>query len=438
MSDALPLPARPNLEQYKKLAKELQQACRSADAASISGWARRWLGQLNRLRKTPDTPDTADRIERETQRMVARWQRFTERHSRAARCLLADAQYFIALEHEFASWPKFVAHLEALTQDDSAIARFEKAADAIVTGDLKTLKRLLRQQPGLVRARSSREHQSTLLHYVSANGVEDWRQLTPPNIVEITRTLLDAGAEVNATSTAYGGGSTTLGLTATSIHPEQARVQIALLELLMSRGAAMEQPGLAGNDHGAIKGCLANGQGEAARFFAERGAPMDLEDAAGVGRLDAVRTHFDDTGALRPPSTRAQLDSGFLYACGYGRNDVVRFLLERGADPGTRNDASQTGLHWAAYGPHIEVVKMLLEAGAPVNVADALQHTPLDWAIGACVGAGTDDQRRRGYEMVARLIRAGAVPDLDRLRPRTRERVTADEQLGAALRGELR
>ena len=59
----------------------------------------------------------------------------------ARRCLLADAQYFIALVHEFASWPKFVAHLEALTQGESAIVRFEKAADAIVTGDLDAARR---------------------------------------------------------------------------------------------------------------------------------------------------------------------------------------------------------------------------------------------------------------------------------------------------------
>jgi hypothetical protein len=437
MSDALPLPARPNLAQYKKLAKDLQRACRSSDADRITAWARRWVAQLNRLRKAPETHDADERNDREAQRMVARWRRFTERHPRAQRCLLANAQYFIALEHEFASWPKFVTHLEALTESDSAIARFEKAADAIVAGDMKTLTRLLRQHPGLVRARSTREHHSTLLHYVSANGVEDWRQLTPPNIVEIASTLLDAGADVNATSTAYGGGSTTLGLAATSIHPEQAGVQIALLELLMSRGAAMEQPGLAGNDHGAIKGCLANGQGAAAMFFAERGAFMDLEDAAGVGRLDVVRTHFDDSGALKSPATQAQMESGFLYACGYGRHDVVRFLLDRGADPAVHNDMNQTGLHWAAYGPHIEVVKLLLEAGAPVNVPDALQRRPLDWAIGTYMGAATDDQRRRAHEMVARLIRAGATPDLDRLKPRIQERIRADEQLAAALRGEM-
>jgi ankyrin repeat protein len=132
------------------------------------------------------------------------------------------------------------------------------------------------------------------------------------------------------------------------------------------------------------------------------------------------------------------MESGFLYACGYGRHDVVRFLLDRGADPAVHNDMNQTGLHWAAYGPHIEVVKLLLEAGAPVDVPDALRRRPLDWAIGAYMGAGTDDERRRAHEMVARLIRAGATPDLDRLEPRIQERIRANEQLAAALRGEMR
>jgi hypothetical protein len=43
------------------------------------------------------------------------------------------------------------------------------------------------------------------LHYCSANGVEGYRQKTPKNIVEITRILLEAGAEVDARADVYGG-----------------------------------------------------------------------------------------------------------------------------------------------------------------------------------------------------------------------------------------
>jgi hypothetical protein len=50
MSDALSLPARPNLEQYKKLAKDLQHACKSADPGAIRQWAERSQETIARLR----------------------------------------------------------------------------------------------------------------------------------------------------------------------------------------------------------------------------------------------------------------------------------------------------------------------------------------------------------------------------------------------------
>ena len=63
---------------------------------------------------------------------------------------------------------------------------------------MATLKRLLDENPQLIRARSTREHQATLLHYVSANGVEGYRQKTPNNAAKVAEILLQAGAEVDA------------------------------------------------------------------------------------------------------------------------------------------------------------------------------------------------------------------------------------------------
>jgi hypothetical protein len=40
-SDALSLPPHPNLEQYKKLARDFQRACKSADAGTIRACRRR-------------------------------------------------------------------------------------------------------------------------------------------------------------------------------------------------------------------------------------------------------------------------------------------------------------------------------------------------------------------------------------------------------------
>ena len=66
--------------------------------------------------------------------------------------------------------------------------------------DAQKLARLLREDPTLVRARSTRDHNSTLLHYVSANGLEGFRQKTPKNIVRFKQLasvgLLDQGLKI--------------------------------------------------------------------------------------------------------------------------------------------------------------------------------------------------------------------------------------------------
>src|SRR4051795_2147087 len=233
MSDALSLPPRPNLGQYKKLAKDFQHACRSGAPGAIREWAARWAETLAGLHGQVSKLETRREIHSDIERVERQWNKLQKSNERAAGCTLAGAQLFIARCHGFASWPKFAKHLEALARTNSPVSHFEAAVDAVVSGNIAVLEKLLLEHPELVRMRSTREHRSTLLHYVSANGVEDFRQKTPANIAEIARLLLDAGADVDATSDDYGGGCTTLGLVATSVHPEKAGVQVPLMEALL-------------------------------------------------------------------------------------------------------------------------------------------------------------------------------------------------------------
>jgi hypothetical protein len=146
-------------------------------------------------------------------------------------------------------------------------------------------------------------------------------------------------------------------LTATSWHPEHAGVQLPLMELLIDHGAVIDGP----DGGSAVNGCLHNGRGEAAVFFASRGARLDLEGAAGVGRLDVVKRFFADDGSLEPAATEQQMKDGFAWACEFGRTEVVEFLLAKGIKIDARlKHHGQTGLHWAAYGGHAETVKALL------------------------------------------------------------------------------
>lgn len=384
----LPLPPRPDIEQYRKLAKDFQAACKSSEPDAMRRRVLRWAEDLARLSNMPEQPD------RVADRLAARWQQFRGKNERAADCLLADAQLFVARSHGFASWPKFAAHLKDLVRDDSPVSQFEQAVEAIVAGDRDKLAAMLRENPALAKARSARGHGSTLLHYVSANGVEDYRQKTPANIVAIAELLLRAGADVNAESDAYGGHDTALSLTATSCHPEDAGVQIPLMELLIAHGAKFDGP----NGSGTVNDCLRNGRGMAAEILASRGARLDLEGAAGVGRIDLVERFFD-------AATPQQKTYGLCWACEFGRTAVVEFLLRNGVAVDTKLQHGETGLHWAAYGAHPDIVRLLIERGAPLDETESrFGGTPLDWALHAWNSAPRDGF----YEVVAMLIRAGA------------------------------
>ena len=372
------LPPRPNLRQYRKQAKDLLHACVSTDPAALHSWAEQWFDATSdqwketesRLRGIPAIQNLPDCVRREEIDRIEKRVRSSKLSEPDPK--LADAQFFVAREHGFESWPKFAQQIQALHGGNSLAAKFEAAADAITSGDIGTLRRLLREQPELIHTRSERLHNSTLLHYVSANGIEDFRQKTPANIVEIARLLLDAGAEINAESNAYGGGCTALGLVATSGHPERAGVQQALMQLLLDQGAVIDKT--------AIEDCLSNGRGEAARFLASSGAPLNLATASGTGRLDVVRAFFDADGSLKSTATKEQLQRGFLWASMYGSPEVVQFLLDRGADLSHQASVDATALHWAAAGGHLGIVHLLIERGAPLEAINRWGGTVLEQA----------------------------------------------------------
>ena len=383
---SLPLPQHPDLEQYKKLAKELLRAAKSTDPDAIRNWSTSWVKGLVERSGIEITPQLLGRTDRWIQDVAG----FA--HAKLPDVgKLSDAQFVIARSHGFPSWPEFASHLQKATDTNSLEAKFEAAADAIVTGDLSTLKRLLRENRRLARQRSTREHRATLLHYCSANGVEGYRQKTPKNIAEIIRILLEAGAEVDAGAEVYGGDCTTLGLAATSVHPEKAGVQEELMQVLLDRGAVMDKSGITGGRHSLIRGCLANGRPRAARWLAEHGAKLDLEGAAGTGRLAIVETFFDSNGDLKPPATQQDLQRGFVWACGYGYEDVVEFLLSHGADLTDDAGSDEPPLHMAVVGASLSIVKLLIARGAALEQLNGYGGTPLGQAGWSFVNGDPDD-----------------------------------------------
>jgi Ankyrin repeats (3 copies) len=462
------LPSRPNLEQYRKQAKELLKGWKASDPKTtrkladaqhavardhgFDTWKKftEEIGKRTGLSEKAATWKAAEdalvagddktlvRLLREHEKMLRTEQpRSSWLGGLTPDYKDGDARTIIARNHFFESWKNFAEFAEQLKHASSPVSRFERAVDAVISGDAASLERELKESPDLVRARSTRTHHSTLLHYVGANGVESWRQRTPKNAVQIAEILFDAGSEIDATAEMYGGGCTTLGLVATSCHPRDAGLQQPLIDVLLARGASIDARGAGGGSNAGliINSCLANGRPEAAEYLARRGAPLDLEGAAGIGRLDLVQAFFNPDGRLKPPATLAQLKDGFTWACEYGQTAVVEYLLDHGVAVGEvlPRPHKQTGLHWAALGGHVDTVKALLKHHPPLDVKDAsFDASPLGWALYGWWERRNEAPARREpyYEVVALLVDAGSPVESEWL---SKDNASAEPRMFAAL-----
>jgi ankyrin repeat protein len=380
--DPRPLPFDAGLERYQ------EQAARLLDAHAADGAA-----AINLLRH--HHPRFLD------ERIPWLPKRLDDSAIAAARLDLDDARLALARWYDFADWAALAGYAESVNAADSPVRAFEAAVEAVVNGDQPCLAALLGQMPDLVRARSTRRthfdpplHAATLLHYVAANGVENQRQKTPPNAVEIARTLLEAGAEADALAGFYGVECTTLSLLVSSSHPAAAGVQGALVETLLDYGAAIEG---AGTDKwgtplitALVFGCL-----DAAHTLVKRGAnAASLPAAAGLGLEEEVRRALAGAG-------ERELQWALALAALHGHAGVVRELLRAGADPDRyhpeKAHAHATPLHHAAWHGHAETVRALVEAGARLDIRDKIyQATPLGWALHARRDAIADYLRPRG------------------------------------------
>jgi len=403
--EALPLPPRPSIEHYRKLAKDLVKAGRSADPGALTAFADRWITSLSRAiakdQRVPPLITTAhvargrDAVEVNADRSASLVEDFARRHL-ANGCNLGEAQFVIARSHGFVTWARFVEYIDRAVHGDNA---FETAADAVVAGDEAALRALLASHPGLAHAKSDREHGATLLIYTSANGVESYRQQTPANVVRIAEILLDAGADIEATADVYGGQCTTLGLAATSGFPREAGVQLPLLQLLLDRGARMDGE-LAGNQHGLVFACLANGCQEAAAYLADRGARVQLIEAGGLGRRDTVERLLAE-GSY----TQAQLNEALRQACVYGRTELVPLLAERGADLAYGGGDGETPAHMAVIGGHLDTLKALLAYRPPLEQKNVYGGTVVGQTLWSAAHGGDAD---RYIKLLETLLSAGA------------------------------
>lgn len=311
-----------------------------------------------------------------------------------------DARLAVARFHDFLDWQSLAEWVSAIESRDPEVYPFECAVEAVIGGDAASLRGLLDNHPGIVTGRSTRlapfdppRHAAALLHYVAANGVEGYRQKTPANGVEIAEMLLDAGADPNALAFLYGGECTVMSLLVSSCHPARAGIQARLAELLIDRGARVDDCGR-GHWTSPLWTALIFGYADTAEVLARRGAPVDIAEAAGLGRTEEVRRKLCSANA-------EERHRALVLAAQLGRAGVAEMLLETGEDPNRFNPAGchshSTPLHQAALAGHRETVEVLLRYGANPATADRVwSGTAAAWA------------RHGGHEDLAGMLERAA------------------------------
>jgi hypothetical protein len=97
---------------------------------------------------------------------------------------------------------------------------------------------------------------------------------------------------------------------------------------------------------------------EVAELLAARGAQVDLRFAAGLGRLDEVKSGFESDGSLKHGAGRL-VDP---YALEHKMRGESPFRCER-----TRANILSQALYFACIGKHLDVADFLLSQGADLN-----------------------------------------------------------------------
>ena len=294
--------------------------------------------------------------------------------------------------------------------DDAASfdAAMRDAVAVVDAGDVEALERLLAANPALASRRLDAPgawlrdtvgnaldgffQRPYLLWFVAEDPIRNGR--LPANIAAVAETII-ATARRHDASSLQEQLDFALSLVAWSWIARQSGVQIALIDLLVDAGAALD---------GNADNALVNGNVDAARRLVERGAPLSLATALCLAR-------WEDADRLAQTASGQQKQFALVLSALNGQPDAVRRALDAGADrdaPSPDLYSHGTPLHHAVSSGSLATVQVLVEAGATLEARDSLWGgTPLGWAE-HYLSDGAVDAGGREYREIAAYLRAAS------------------------------
>jgi ankyrin repeat protein len=413
-----PLPANPNLEQQRKLAKALARDYWRGEPEAVA--------RVSALHPRPPAPD---------------------------RFALSDAQLVIARGYGFASWAKLKHKIDSLTKSPT-----QQFVAAVKGRDIDAVRGLLQAHPELAARineplfdfKQTAAHVAAtdlamldllLAHGADLNVKSSWdmggfgilENVTP----EQAAPLIARGAKIDVWAAAnLGMASELMAL----IDADTALVNakggdgkrplhyartIEIARFLLDRGAQIDA--LDDDHHSTPAQYLVGDRPEVCAFLVARGARSDLLMAAALGDLDLVRRHLDeDPGSIAMrvdqdwfPMVDTAKNGGHIYqwTLGFhvsafeiarrrGHRDVLDLLMQRAdpldrlldalwrgdgaaadallaAEPGLVQRGPPRALHQvadAARNNNTAAVRAMLARGFPVTAVSQHGATPLHWA----------------------------------------------------------
>lgn len=370
--DPKPLPAHPSLEQYKKQAKELLKAYRSADVETI----------------------------RRVKRNHPRFEKLAEPGFEISKFALADAQLVIAREHGFESWPKFAQRIEVINSEAAArenpVAAFIEAA--IWHGTLEAAQAILASHPEIAR---------NSIHVAAILGDD----------AAVRRFIASDRRNVTRKEAPYDGDALVYLCLSKYLRLDKTRSEafLSAATALLDAGADPNTGFRAKDEYGDFETALYGAAGvahhaELTRLLLERGAdPNDNETF-----YHAPETY--DNAALKvlveSGKMRADLLAGMLLRkADWHDYEGIKYLLEHGADPNRMTMWGYTALHQAIRRDNaLRNIELMLDHGADPTIKTdteiAAHFPPVDGqrsAVALAARRGRSDVlwtfARRGFPM---------------------------------------
>ncbi|XP_051533099.1 ankyrin repeat and KH domain-containing protein 1-like isoform X2 [Myxocyprinus asiaticus] len=178
---------------------------------------------------------------------------------------------------------------------------------------------------------------------------------------------------------------------------------VDIVKLLLVHGADVNAQSSTGNT--ALTYACAGGFLDVVKVLLKEGANIEdhnenghtpLMEAASAGHVEVAHVLLEYGAGINTHSNEFK-ESALTLACYKGHLDMVRFLLEAGADQEHKTDEMHTALMEACMDGHVGVARLLLDSGAQVNMPADSFESPL--TLAACGGH---------VELAALLIERGA------------------------------